>query len=99
MGRPPSQPRLKEPVVGYSPSNKAAYSVAKLFLNGRSQAVRLPKEFRFPGHAVSIRRDGDAVILEPLENRSWPKGYFGSWTPSKIRRPKQQPMPPPTSIA
>lgn len=38
---------------------------AKLFWNGRSQAVRLPKEFRFDANEVTIRRDGDAVILEP----------------------------------
>jgi antitoxin VapB len=36
---------------------------AKLFLNGNSQAVRLPKEFRFPGEFVYIRRQGDEVIL------------------------------------
>ncbi|MBM4194055.1 MAG: AbrB/MazE/SpoVT family DNA-binding domain-containing protein [Gemmatimonadetes bacterium] len=42
---------------------------AKLFLNGRSQAVRLPKEFRFPGDEVEIARDGDAVVLRPVEGR------------------------------
>jgi len=39
---------------------------AKLFWNGRSQAVRLPKEFRFEGQEVRIRRRGQAVILEPI---------------------------------
>ena len=39
---------------------------AKLFQNGRSQAVRLPKEFRFEGLTqVRIERDGDRVILSP----------------------------------
>lgn len=39
---------------------------AKLFLNGRSQAVRLPKAFRFEGITeVLIERDGDRVILSP----------------------------------
>ena len=39
---------------------------AKLFLNGRSQAVRLPKAFRFNGLTeVFIERDGDRVILSP----------------------------------
>ncbi len=38
---------------------------AKLFSNGQSQAVRLPKEFRFSGKSVYIRRIGDAVILLP----------------------------------
>jgi antitoxin VapB len=51
-------------------------SRAKVFQNGRSQAVRLPKEFRFVGREVSIRREGDAVILEPIKRRSWPRGYW-----------------------
>jgi antitoxin VapB len=40
---------------------------AKLFKVGGSQAVRLPKEFRFSSDRVRIRKDGDAVILEPVE--------------------------------
>ena len=39
---------------------------AKLFTHGGSQAVRLPKAFRFEGAEVSVRREGDAVILEPV---------------------------------
>ncbi len=39
---------------------------AKIFWSGRSQAVRLPKDFRLPGEEVRIRRHGSAVILEPL---------------------------------
>jgi antitoxin VapB len=42
---------------------------AKLFTNGHSQAVRLPKEFRFDGNEVGIHRVGDAVVLTPLGNR------------------------------
>lgn len=41
-------------------------ALAKLFLNGRSQAVRLPKEFRFEGKAVRVRRMGTGVLLEPI---------------------------------
>jgi len=43
---------------------------AKLFKNGESQAVRLPKEFRFPGKEVFIKRIGSAVVLLPKAN-SW----------------------------
>lgn len=49
---------------------------ARLFRNGRSQAVRLPKEFRFPGEEVSVRREGEAVILEPIGPSRWPRGYW-----------------------
>lgn len=44
----------------------SAPQFAKLFQNGRSQAVRLPQEFRFNGERVRIRRSGNAVILEPI---------------------------------
>lgn len=43
---------------------------AKLFQNGRSQAVRLPKEFQFVGEEVFIQRHGDAVLLIPHE-KAW----------------------------
>jgi antitoxin VapB len=42
-------------------------ATAKLFMHGRSQAVRLPKEFRFEGSEVRVSRVGDKVILEPME--------------------------------
>jgi antitoxin VapB len=44
-------------------------ATAKLFMHGRSQAVRLPKEFRFEGKAVRISKVGDKVILEPLKKK------------------------------
>lgn len=48
-------------------------AIAKLFRNGRSQAVRLPREFRFEGDRVSIRRMGRGVLLEPVDVdvRAW----------------------------
>jgi len=49
---------------------------AKVFQNGRSQAVRLPKAFRFKGNEVKIRKEGDKVILEPLERTHWPEGFW-----------------------
>jgi antitoxin VapB len=43
---------------------------AKIFQNGRSQAVRIPKEFQFDGTEVIIQKHGDAVILVPHE-KAW----------------------------
>jgi antitoxin VapB len=43
---------------------------AKLFQTGRSQAVRLPKAYRFEGHQVFVKRVGQAVVLMPEVN-SW----------------------------
>ena len=44
-----------------------AKSTAKLFMHGRSQAVRLPKAFRFDGDEVRVSKVGDKVILEPMK--------------------------------
>lgn len=43
-------------------------NTARIFWSGRSQAVRLPKEFRFEGDTVAIRRQGKAIILEPVSD-------------------------------
>jgi antitoxin VapB len=69
---------------------------AKLFRNGRSQAVRLPKEFRFEGEEVNIRRAGKRVILEPRKRRQWPKGYWKSWgkVPDDFQAPEPLPAGP-----
>lgn len=52
-------------------SRKSA--TAKVFRNGRSQAVRLPLEYRVQGSVVSIRRDEETgdIILSPQQKRSW----------------------------
>ena len=46
-------------------------SIAKVFKNGQSQAVRLPKEFRFDTEEVFISKDGDKVILFPKPKMTW----------------------------
>jgi antitoxin VapB len=46
--------------------SKVKRQVATVFQNGGSQAVRLPREFRFDGDRVSVRRVGRGVLLEPL---------------------------------
>jgi len=48
---------------------------AKLFKSGGSQAVRLPKDFRFEGEEILVFRQGDRVILEPLK-RSWNREFL-----------------------
>jgi len=49
-------------------------AIAKVFRTGRSQAVRIPKDFRFKCDEVYIERDGERVVLTPRP-RSW-KEYF-----------------------
>lgn len=51
-------------------------TIAKLFANGQSQAVRLPKECRFSGDEVLINKIGDIVLLMP-KNNHW-AGFLSS---------------------
>jgi antitoxin VapB len=51
---------------------------AKVFWSGRSQAVRLPKEYRFECQEVRIRRQGNGIFLEPV-NSDW------SWLDAAVR--------------
>jgi virulence-associated protein VagC len=50
--------------------------ITTIFMIVRSQAVRLPREFRLPGRLAKIRRWGDGILLEPIKPSKWPKGYF-----------------------
>lgn len=51
-----------------------SHDTAKIFVTGRSQAVRIPKEYRFDCDEVYIARDGDKIILTP-KAKSW-REYF-----------------------
>lgn len=65
---------------------------ARIFTTGRSQAVRLPKEFRFDTDTVLVHREGSSVILEPA--RDWPEGYVESFAgvPDDFERPVHGPL-------
>ena len=85
-------------------NKKTEKKTAKIFMHGRSQAVRLPKEFRLPGKEVRVRRIGSAVLLEPLQrgrDREAIKAVFaeiderlGGHAFLPEGRPEQPPMPP-----
>lgn len=67
---------------------------AKIFWSGRSQAVRLPKEFRFKGDKVRIRRHGNAVILEPVDDDwSWLDAIAAPLDDDFVRAVNEQPNP------
>jgi antitoxin VapB len=77
-------------------------ATAKIFMHGRSQAVRLPKEFRLPGKEVRVRRIGRAVLLEPIEpcrSRETMEAFFakidreGGADFLPDGRPEQPPLP------
>jgi antitoxin VapB len=65
---------------------------AKIFWSGRSQAVRLPKDFRFSGDEVRIRRHGSSVILEPMaEDWAWLDSIVGKLDEDFIQAVDEQP--------
>lgn len=69
---------------------------AKLFWSGRSQAVRLPKEFRLAGDEVRIRKEGAAVILEPIATDwQWLDDIAGKFPEDFFRDGRNQPPMPP----
>jgi antitoxin VapB len=64
---------------------------AKLFRNGRSQAVRLPAEFRFEGKEVMIRKDpvtGDVILSQPHKPKSWDE-FFARVAKAKKEAPEE----------
>jgi antitoxin VapB len=73
-----------------------AMKIAEIVRAEGSQLVRLPEEFPLEGDTVSIRRQGEAIVLEPVKPATWPPGFF-----DRIRiddpgfaRPSQGPVPP-----
>lgn len=76
---------------------------AKIFKHGRSQAVRLPKEFRMPGTEVRVRRVGHGVLLEPMDVPFDVKAWFDKLDeyrdePFMREGRLQPPMPPARKI-
>lgn len=73
-------------------------STAKIFMHGRSQAVRLPKEFRLPGKEARVSRDGNRIILEPIEDKFDAKAWLAelrqhAHVPFMPEGREQPPMP------
>jgi antitoxin VapB len=75
-------------------------AMTKVFQSGNGQAVLLPHGFEFNSSEVAVRREGDAVILEPIKPRGWPKDFFESIRVDDpaFARPLQGMMPPAPEI-
>ena len=65
----------------HSPSRKTGFrpavAEAKVFMTGRSQAVRLPKEYRVTGNSVYVKRLGNSIVLIPKAGDRW-AGLFAA---------------------
>jgi antitoxin VapB len=69
-------------------------AIAKIFWSGRSQSVRLPKEFRFKGNEVKIYRHGSTVILKPIaEDWGWLDSIAGKLDDDFAEAANEQPEP------
>ncbi|MFY9742030.1 MAG: AbrB/MazE/SpoVT family DNA-binding domain-containing protein [Candidatus Sulfotelmatobacter sp.] len=53
-----------------TPANKNSERRVKVFKNGRNRAVRIPREFEFPGGEAIMRKEGDRLIIEPAPAKS-----------------------------
>jgi len=58
-----------------------------LFKNGRNQALRIPREFELAGNKAIIRKEGDRLIIEPVQRRSL-LAMLGTWEPLKENLPE-----------
>jgi virulence-associated protein VagC len=64
------------------------------------QTVKLPADFRIDAERVTVRREGEAIVLEPVKTDDWPSGFFDSIhidDPAFVR-PEQGRMPPAPSL-
>lgn len=64
---------------------------ARLFRNGRNQAVRIPREFELPGDEVIIHKEGDRLVLEPIAKRSVLLELLARWAPIQDEFPEVDP--------
>ncbi|GHU15505.1 hypothetical protein FACS189449_13150 [Alphaproteobacteria bacterium] len=60
-----------------------------IFWNGRSQAVRLPKEFRLRGNAAEIFRDGDDIIIRKKKASTWAELFAIECSDFELERPER----------
>jgi antitoxin VapB len=63
-----------------------------LFRNGKSQAIRIPKEFELPGTEATIRKDGKRLVIEPVRKKTLDE-LLASWEPIDIEFPEIEDLP------
>lgn len=65
----------------------------RLFKNGRNQALRIPREFELPGNEAILRKEGDRLIIEPVQPRSL-LALLSGWRSVEVEFPKVEDLPP-----
>lgn len=64
----------------------------RLFKNGRNQSLRIPRDFELPGNEAIIRKEGDRLIVEPVQRRSL-LAVLATWEPSDEAFPEVEDRP------
>jgi len=84
----------------FSHINCIVMDTATVTREGECQTVHLPKGYHLPTPTVTVRHEGDAIVLEPMKSKAWPPGFFESIhiTDSSFTRPDQGQLPPIKSI-
>ena len=65
----------------------------RLFKNGRNQALRIPREFELPGNEAILRKEGDRLIIEPVQPRSL-LALLSGWRSVEVEFPEVEDFPP-----
>jgi antitoxin VapB len=73
-------------------SNDQNGRVVKLFKNGRKQAIRIPRELELPGDTAILRREGNRLVIEPMERPSL-RALLASWEPLTEGLPPFEDLP------
>ncbi len=66
----------------------------KLFKNGRNKAVRIPREFEFPGDDAIMRKEGDKIIIEPAPQKLSLLELLDTLEPIEEEFPEIEDLPP-----
>ena len=67
--------------------------VTRLFKNGSNQAIRIPKEFAFDTQEVRLHREGNRLVIEPVQPRMGLAALLASWEPIEERLPEFDDQP------
>lgn len=70
----------------------------RLFRNGRSQVVRIPREFELPGSEAIMRKEGDGIVIEPAPRRSLREVLAGLETLDDVLAEPDDPPPRPVDL-
>ena len=67
--------------------------IVRLFRNGRNQALRIPRDLELPGNEAVLRKEGDRLVVEPVQRRSVLE-LLASWEPLDEDFPEIEDLPP-----